>query len=72
MVKAFSKPSVGFLEVKEQMRNCMLRMRNLNLLATHIYRKGNHCKDKLINLGLLVSNFTWWSNRYTYKPCFGL
>lgn len=39
----------------------MIKIRDFNFLATHIYKEGNHCADKLAKLGFLVSNFTWWA-----------
>lgn len=34
---------------------------NFNFLATHIYREGNRYTNKLTNLGLDITNFTWWN-----------
>jgi len=33
----------------------------MSFLATHIFREGNHCANKLANLSLSSRNFTWWN-----------
>lgn len=65
VVKAFSKPFVVPRKLMSIWENYMLRMTNLIILATHISREVSHCADKLANLDLLVSNFTWWSGIHT-------
>jgi hypothetical protein len=33
----------------------------MNFCISHIYRKGNHCADKLASQGLALTDFTWWN-----------
>jgi hypothetical protein len=38
----------------------MRKVRNIQVIVSHVYREGNFVADKLANLGLTVTNFTWW------------
>jgi len=33
----------------------------MNFFASHIYIEGNHCADKLANIGLSLQEFTWFN-----------
>lgn len=61
---AFKSPHTVPWQLKNRRENCLLMISNMHLMITHIFREGNHCADKLANLGLTVVNFTWW----TYTP----
>ncbi|CAK8576871.1 unnamed protein product [Lathyrus sativus] len=62
VVMAFSKPSVVPWKIRNRWDNCTATLGNCNFLASHIFREGNHCADKLANIGLNISNFTWWND----------
>ena len=37
----------------------------MNFVVTHIYREGNHCADKLANLGLSSPDLVWLTDVHT-------
>lgn len=49
-VKVYSKSYVVTWKLRNIWDNSMIKIRDFNILATHIYKKGNHCGDKLVNL----------------------
>ncbi|XP_058770393.1 uncharacterized protein LOC131644024 [Vicia villosa] len=60
VVLAFSKPFIVPWAIRNRWENVLHHSRNINFLVTHIFREGNHCADRLANLGLHVNDFTWW------------
>ena len=34
----------------------------MDFVVTHTYREGNHCADKLANLGLTSTEMVWLTN----------
>jgi len=34
----------------------------MDFVVTHTYREGNHCADKLANLGLTPTEMVWLTN----------
>lgn len=58
---AFKSQHIVPWQLKNRWENCLLMMSNMHFMITHIVREGNHCADKLANLGLSVVNFTWWN-----------
>ncbi|CAJ2657205.1 unnamed protein product [Trifolium pratense] len=51
-VLAFKSNSLVPWMVRNRWQNCKLLARRMNLIVTHIYRKGNVIADSLANLGL--------------------
>ncbi|GAU15839.1 hypothetical protein TSUD_236550, partial [Trifolium subterraneum] len=62
VVLAFSKPSMVPWRIRNRWMNALLLTKSMRFMATHIYREGNHCADKLANIGLTVQTFTWWDD----------
>jgi len=58
-------PHIVPWQLKNKWDNCLLMIGNMNLMITHIFREGNHCANKIANLGLYVINFTWWNDAPT-------
>jgi hypothetical protein len=29
-------------------------------MITYVFREGNHCADKMANLGLSLQDYVWW------------
>jgi ribonuclease HI len=61
VLKAFSSVKVVPWHLRNRWDNCLLLSSRMNFFVTHIYREGNHCADKLANLGLSLQGYTWWS-----------
>jgi ribonuclease HI len=57
---AIKSSNIVSWKLKNRWDNCLLMISNMHFVITHIFREGNHCADKLVNLGLIVVNFTWW------------
>jgi ribonuclease HI len=60
VVHAFSSSKIVPWPLRNRWNNCLLLISNMNFYVSHIFREGNHCADKLANLGLSLPNFTWW------------
>jgi hypothetical protein len=37
----------------------MRKVRNIQVIVSHVYREGNFVADKLANLSLTITDFTW-------------
>jgi len=60
---AFNSLSVVPWVLRNRWLNCMVRIRQMSLVVSHIYREGNACADKLANFGLtLTSADLFWSD----------
>jgi hypothetical protein len=33
----------------------------MNFIISHLYREGNYFANKLANLGVFLTDYTWWS-----------
>jgi ribonuclease HI len=62
VVSAFSSAKVVPWSLRNRWDNCLILIPAMNFFVSHIYRKGNHCADKLANLGLSLPDFTWWNH----------
>jgi ribonuclease HI len=60
VVHAFSSSKIVPWPLRNRWNNCLLLISNMNFYVSHIFREGNHCADKLANLGLSLPDFTWW------------
>jgi hypothetical protein len=40
----------------------MFKVRNIQVIVSHVYRERNFVSDKLANIGLSVTGFTWWNS----------
>jgi ribonuclease HI len=59
---AFKSPSIIPWQLKNRWLKCLSKLSTMNFIITHIFRKGNHCTDKLASLGFAFSEFTWWNS----------
>jgi ribonuclease HI len=62
VVHAFSSSKIVPWVLRNRWENCLLLISNMNFYVSHIYREGNHCADKLANLGLSLNVFSWWNH----------
>ncbi|XP_058761813.1 uncharacterized protein LOC131635226 [Vicia villosa] len=60
VVLAFSKPEIVPWTIWNRWENVLHHTRSINFLTTHKYREGNHCADRLANIGLHIQDFVWW------------
>jgi len=59
---AFNSSSIVPWVLRNRWFNCMLRIRQMRFIVSHIYREGNACADSLENIGLsLASSDLFWS-----------
>ncbi|CAJ2657526.1 unnamed protein product [Trifolium pratense] len=61
VVLAFKSSKVVRWTLRNRWDNCLYLLSSMSLLVTHIYREGNHCADKLANLGLSLHSKAWWT-----------
>jgi ribonuclease HI len=61
VVQAFSSAKIVPWALRNRWDNCLLKISNMNFYVSHIYREGNHCADKMANLGLSLPVFSWWN-----------
>jgi hypothetical protein len=40
----------------------LLKLAEMNVIVSHVFREGNTIADKLSKLGLQITNFTWWDS----------
>jgi ribonuclease HI len=52
VVHAFSYARIVPWSLRNHWDKCLLLTSNMNFYVSHIFREGNHCADKLANLGL--------------------
>jgi len=59
VILAFKFLSVIPWSLRNRWYNCIVRLRDMRFVVSHIYREGNACADSLANLGLchLLSYF---------------
>jgi hypothetical protein len=49
-------------QLQNRWSNCLLKIIDMDVIVSHVYREGNSIVDKLSKLGLNVNDFTWWSS----------
>jgi ribonuclease HI len=62
VVLAFSSAKIVPWALRNRWENCLTLLSNMNFYVSHIYREGNHCADKLANIGLSLNGLTWWNH----------
>jgi len=62
---AFKSPKLVPWQLQNRWENCIHLTYSMAFMVTHIYREGNHCADKLANIGLTSQTFTWWDHMPT-------
>jgi ribonuclease HI len=61
-ILAFKNTSIIPWQLKNRWSNCMIKIRDMQIIVSHVFREGNFVADKLANLGLSVNEFTWWNS----------
>jgi ribonuclease HI len=56
---AFTSSSIVPWALRNHWQNCLCKVRSMNFIVSHLFRKGNSCADTLANLGLSANAF--WS-----------
>ena len=68
VILAFKSNTVVPWGLRNRWQNCMVRLKSMRFVVSHIYREGNACADRLANLGLSMSSLeVFWSD---YTPDF--
>jgi hypothetical protein len=58
----FKNTSIIPWQLKNRWSNCMLNIRDMQDILSHVFREGNFVADKLVNIGRSVNEFTWWNS----------
>jgi ribonuclease HI len=61
-ILAFKNPNIIPWQLHNRWSNCVLKLSVMNVIVSHVFREGNTVADKLSKLGLLVTDFTWWTS----------
>jgi len=62
VLPAFKSVSIVPWRLRNRWDNCMTLAGNINLIVTHIFREGNCCAAKLVNIGLTTNAFIWMND----------
>jgi ribonuclease HI len=47
--------------LRNRWNNCMVMLKDMNFILSHIYREGNALADKLASLGFSYDGFNWFN-----------
>ncbi|CAJ2636465.1 unnamed protein product [Trifolium pratense] len=59
---AFKSAHIVPWKLRNRWFNCLTLTKTMHFRATHIYREGNCCADRMVALGINVNGFYWWDN----------
>jgi hypothetical protein len=59
-LRAFSNSNAVPWDLRNHLSNTLNL--GLHIAASHIYREGNTCADKIANHGHLLDNIHWWDS----------
>ena len=63
VILAFKSLSVVPWVLRNRWLNCLVRIREMSFLVSHVYREGNACADNLANVGLALNSANlFWSD----------
>ena len=62
VVSTFKSNSIVRWQLRQRWNQCILLSQSMDFVVTHIYKEGNHCADKLANLGLTSTEMVWLTN----------
>jgi ribonuclease HI len=63
VILAFKTNSTIPWRLRNRWQNCLVKLRNIRFVVSHIYREGNACADRLANLGLSLGSLDlFWSD----------
>lgn len=60
VLKALSSFTLVPWKIRNRWLKCLSPCKHTKFQASHIYREGNHCADKLASFGLSGGGFSWW------------
>jgi len=58
---AFKSSKIVPWALRNRWDNCLFLLSRFNFHVTHIYREGNHCADKIANIGLTLPSYSWFN-----------
>ncbi|KAK2441664.1 hypothetical protein QL285_012933 [Trifolium repens] len=61
-ILAYRNQKIIHWQLQNRWSNCLLKIIDMNVIVSHVYKEGNSFADKLSKLGLNVNDFTWWSS----------
>jgi hypothetical protein len=58
---AYKSSSMVPWMLRNRWNNCMVMIKDMNFILSHIYREGNALADKLASLGFSYDGFNWFN-----------
>lgn len=59
---AFKSITIVPWHLRNRWQNCLHLCSSMSFFVTHIYREGNHCADKLADIGFSIPYLFWWDS----------
>ena len=59
---AFKSIKIVPWHLRNRWQNCLHLCSSMSFFVTHIYREGNHCADKLADIGFSIQSQFWWDS----------
>lgn len=59
VVSAFQSGSIVPWQLRQRWKYCLFTIQSMDFVVSHIFREGNHCADKLANLGISLIDLVW-------------
>lgn len=59
VVLAFQSGSIVPWQLRQRWKYCLFTIQSMDFVVSHIFREGNHCADKLANLGISLIDLVW-------------
>ncbi|PNY07582.1 ribonuclease H, partial [Trifolium pratense] len=62
VVNAYKSSNLVSWSLSNRWFNCLKLAGHMNIIVSHIFREGNHCADRLANIGLNLDRLTLWND----------
>ncbi|CAJ2645702.1 unnamed protein product [Trifolium pratense] len=62
VVNAYKSSNIVPWSLSNRWFNCIKLAGHMNIIVSHIFREGNHCADRLANVGLNLDKLTLWND----------
>ncbi|CAJ2671835.1 unnamed protein product [Trifolium pratense] len=62
VVNAYKSSNLVPWSLSNRWFNCIKLAGHMNIIVSHIFREGNHCADRLANVGLNLDRLTLWND----------
>ncbi|CAJ2663409.1 unnamed protein product [Trifolium pratense] len=62
VVNAYKSSNLVPWSLSNRWFNCIKLAGHMNIIVSHIFREGNHCADRLVNVGLNLDRLTLWND----------